>query len=294
MILVVGATGDLGTAICRRLRDRGLSVRGLVRATSDPARVSYLDNLGVKTVQGNLKDRTTLDAACKGAETVITTATITLSQQPDDTIQQVDQAGQINLVEAAQTAAVRHFIYISYSRNLNTDSPLTTAKRTVEQYLIHSGMAYTILRSSFFMEVWLSPAVGFDYANAKATVYGSGANKISWISRGDVASFAVAALAASAAHNAILELGGPEALSPLAVVHIFEQATGEVFEVQHVPEETLRTQRAQTTDSVQQSLSALMLDYAKGDVIDMQPVLPVFPIHLLSVVNYTQHVLVNR
>ncbi len=291
MMLVVGATGDLGTAICRRLRDKGLPVRGLVRTTSDPAKVSYLNNLGVEILHGNLKHRVTLDTACQDIHTVITTATITMSRQPDDTIQNVDQAGQINLVDAAKAAGVSHFIYVSCSRNLNTDSPLTTAKRAVEQHLMQSGMPCTILRPSFFMEVWLSPVVGFDYPAAKATVYGSGTNQISWISRGDVAAFAVAALDNPAARNAILELGGPAALSPLDVVRVFERATGRSFEAQYVPEEALRAQKTQATDSVQQSFSALMLDYAKGDVIDMNTMLRRIPIKLLTIENYAQHVL---
>jgi uncharacterized protein YbjT (DUF2867 family) len=293
MILVVGATGDLGTAICRRLRDKGLPVRGLVRMTSDPVRVSYLQSLGITTVQGNLKDRATLDAACQVVETVITTATIIRSRQPDDTIQNVDRAGQVSLVDAARAAGVRHFIYISYSKNLAADSPLTTAKRTVERHLMQNGMTYTILRPSFFMEVWLGPVVGFDYPNAKATIYGAGNNQLSWISRSDVAAFTVAALDNPAAHNAILELGGPEALSPLEVVRIFERMTGRPFEVQYIPEEVLRTQHVQAADSVQQSFNALMLEYAKGDVIDMKDVLRAFPIRLLSVAEYVHHVLVS-
>ena len=53
---------------------------------------------------------------------------------------------------------------------------------------------YTILRAGYFMEAWLSPAVGFDPINAKATIYGAGQNPISWISLQDVAQFAVTSL----------------------------------------------------------------------------------------------------
>lgn len=290
MNLVVGATGQLGTAICRRLRDKGLPVRALVRPTSDPARVEQLRGLGAEIVQGNLKDRQSLDAACKGVRTVISTATITASRQPDDTVQNVDQAGQINLVDAAQAAGVDHFIYLSYSKNLKTDCPLTTAKRAVEQHLMHSGMAYTILRPSCFMELWLSPIVGFDYLNGKVTIYGQGENALSWISLGDVATFAVAALDQPQMRNAILELGGPAALSPLEAVHIFEKATGKSFEVQKVPAEALRAQQAQATDSVALSFTALMQDYANGDPIDMAGVLEMLPVKLLSVEDYARRV----
>jgi uncharacterized protein YbjT (DUF2867 family) len=95
---------------------------------------------------------------------------------------------------------------------------LQNAKRKVENALKESGMTYTILQPTFFMEVWLSPHLGFDHPNGKATIYGSGNNKISWISLRDVAAFAVASLDNEAAKNAEIELGGPDALSPLDVV----------------------------------------------------------------------------
>src|SRR2546426_8668333 len=138
-------------------------------------------------------------------------------------------------------------------------------------------MTYTILRPTFFTEVWLSPALGFDAPNAKAQIYGGGQNQISWISFQDVAQFAVAALDNDQARNAVIELGGPEALSPLDVVRLAEQVTRQRFAVQHVPEEALRAQHAAATDPLQQSFAALMLYYARGGVIDMQATLRAFP-----------------
>ena len=76
---------------------------------------------------------------------------------------------------------------------------------------------------------------------------------------------------------AVIELGGPEALSPLDVVHLAEQVTRKRFAVQHVPEEALGAQYGSATDPLQQSFAALMLYYARGDVIDMQETLRAFP-----------------
>ena len=55
-------------------------------------------------------------------------------------------------------------------------------------------MTYTILRPTYFMDVWLGPALGFDVAGGRATVYGSGQARVSWIALGDVAQFAVEAV----------------------------------------------------------------------------------------------------
>lgn len=294
MNLVVGATGYLGGAICGQLAGKGKPVRAMVRPTSDQARVENLKGLGAETVQGDLKDRASLDAACQGATAVITTATTVVSRQPGDTIQSVDLEGQMNLVDAARAAGVEHFVYVSYSGNIDVDdpSPLTVAKRTVERHVQESGLTYTILRPRLFIEAWLSPVLGFDFPNAKAQIFGSGQNPISWISLGDVAQFAVESLDNVNAENATLELGGPEALSPSEVVRIFEEVGGRSFEVQHVPEEALRAQRAGAAAPLDQSFAALMLAYAQGDPIDMGTTLQAFPVQLTSVRDYAQRVLV--
>jgi uncharacterized protein YbjT (DUF2867 family) len=274
MVLVIGATGPvgLGGEICRQLRAEGQAVRALVRKTAAPERLAALAQLGVDLVEGDLKDRATLDAACQGVETVISTATTTLSRQPGDTIESVDLAGQLQLVDAAAKAAVRHMLYVSISGTIQGDFPLCNAKRTVERRLTQSGMSYTILRPTSYMEVWLSPIVGFDYARAQATIYGEGRNPISWIARDDVARFAVRCLDHPAAQNATFELGQP-------------------FEIQHVATEALQAQQAAATDSLQRSFAGLMQRYAAGDAIELQVTLQGFPLRLTSVYDYARRVL---
>src|SRR5690348_8350303 len=178
MILVVGATGLLGSEICRRLVERGEAVRGLVRKTSDPVTVERLRAAGVETVVGDLRDRASLDAACRDVRAVVTTATTTRSRQPGDTIEATDEAGQLDLVDAARDAGVSRYVFVSVSGNIPDAGRLVRAKRAVEQRLQQSGMTYTILRPSYFMEFWLGPLVGFDYSNHRATVYGTGERKV--------------------------------------------------------------------------------------------------------------------
>ncbi|MEZ4861719.1 MAG: SDR family oxidoreductase [Caldilineaceae bacterium] len=294
--LLVGATGLLGGEIARRLTNQGRHVRALVRTTADPAKLETLRKMGCALVYGDLRDRASLDAACRGVDEVVTTASTTFSRQPGDSIEVTDQDGQLNLVAAAKAARVRHFVYTSYSGQIdNVAKPcaLTVAKRTVEQAIQVSGMTYTILRPACFMEIWLSPAVGFDYPNATATIYGTGEKPLSWISFYDVAEFAVESLDNPAARNAVLELGGPAALSPHEVVKIFEAVMDRPFTVNYVPVETLEVQRASATDSLAEAFAALMLSYAHGDVIDMGAMLKEFPLALTTVKEYAAKQLVH-
>jgi uncharacterized protein YbjT (DUF2867 family) len=254
MNLVVGATGMLGGEICRLLVERDASLRTLVRATSDPVKVDPLREFGAEVVQGDLKDPSSLAAACAGVKTVFSTATSTISRGEGDSIETVDRGGQLSLVDAAESAGVEHFVFVSVTE-LDPDSPLQQAKRAVEQRLKESAMASTILRPVHFMEVWLSPAVGFDAAAAEAQIFGSGENQISWISLRDVARAAVEATV----DDGVVELGGPDALSQLEVVEIFEQQTGRSFTLQHVPAEALEAQAQGAADPLEQTFAALML-----------------------------------
>jgi uncharacterized protein YbjT (DUF2867 family) len=288
-VLVVGATGILGMEICSQLRDAGKQIKALVRNTSSPEKVKILKDLGAEVVTGDLKDLPSLQAAFNGANAVISTATSTASRQEGDSIETVDQQGQLNVIEAALHAGVKKFVFISVYKITN-ESPLETAKRTVEIVLKETGMRYTILQPTVFMEVWLSPFLGMNYPNAEATIYGDGKNKLTWISVKDVAAFAVASLDNPAAENATIPLGGPEALSPLEVVALFQKQTGKPFNIQLVPVEALKAQYASAGDSMSKSFAALMLAYADGNEINMEQAMKEFQLSLTTVEEYVTKV----
>jgi uncharacterized protein YbjT (DUF2867 family) len=288
-VIVVGATGFLGMEICRQLVASKRKVKGLVRTSSDPSKVQALQEMGVEIVTGDIKDVASLSNAFQDGDAVISTASSTFSRQEGDSIETVDNNGQLNVIEAAKNAGVHQFVFISFNV-MSQEFPLQTAKRRVEKQLMESKMNYTILRPTFFMEIWLSPAIGFDFPNSKATIYGEGKNKISWISLKDVAAFAVVSLDNPVAINSVVELGGPDTLSPLEVVKIFEQHTGTTFTVQCVPKEAIEAQKNDAADSLTESFAALMLAYAGGASINMEEPLKSYPIKLTSVKDYAKQV----
>ncbi|MGQ0562516.1 MAG: SDR family NAD(P)-dependent oxidoreductase, partial [Gemmatimonadota bacterium] len=104
MNLIVGATGSLGSRICRELAERGQSVRALVRSTSDPAKLQELRSLGAHVVYGDLTDAASLRTACEGVDVVVSSATVIKSAEP--TFSAVDDAGQRALVDAARARDV--------------------------------------------------------------------------------------------------------------------------------------------------------------------------------------------
>lgn len=290
MILVVGSTGLVGTEICTQLAEQKLPFRALVRKDSAQEKVNNLKSLGAEIVIGDLKDSASLAAACVGVDKVISTASCTFSLRDGDSIETVDRQGQLNLVEAAKNAHVKRFVFISFGDNPDNVFPLSEAKRVVEHALAKSGMNWSSLQASYFMEVWLSPALGFNYPQSQARIYGDGDNKVSWISYKDVARLAVAALDNSYAENNTCAIGGPEPLSPKQVVSIFEKAFGTTFTLENLPKQALEQQKAAATNPLEESFAGLMIQYADGDNINMNSIMQQVGIQLASVETYAQAV----
>src|SRR5262245_42315224 len=146
-VLVVGATGVLGMEVCRQLAAAGKKVKGLLRTSSQKEKVNGLDELGVETVTGDMKDRQSLYQAFQNVDTIISTATSTISHQADDSIETVDLAGQLNVAEAASAAGVQHLVFISFPPYppMTPEFPLQSAKRAVEHRLKSKNFTYTIL-----------------------------------------------------------------------------------------------------------------------------------------------------
>lgn len=265
MILVAGATGRLGSEIVRRLRLRGEEVRGLTRATSAPEKIAQLRETGAEAVTGNLRDRASLDAAVKGATTVISTVTIIGTAQEGDSFEGTDAAGTISLIEAAKAAGAKHFIFVSFDFAHFPETPLFLAKQDVENHLKKGGIDYTILKPSPFMEVWLGPMLFGDPAAGPVKVYGQGDGRVPYISMFDVAEVTVRSVFAPSAKNATIEFSGPEGISQRGVVKQFEAALSKPVEVAAVPVEALESKWKSAINPFEKTFAGLMLGIAQLD-----------------------------
>jgi uncharacterized protein YbjT (DUF2867 family) len=232
-ILVVGATGQLGGEIARRLLDDKRSVRVLVRHRSDHA--SLLEQ-GAEPVFGDLKDRASLDPACADIDTVITTAN-SAQRGGDDNPTTVDLHGNQNLIDAAAGAGVRHFIFTSaLGSRPDSPNPFLAAKALSQEACAESPMHHTILLPNIFMDVWIGMIVAGPALRGEEVVYvGSGERRHSMVARSDVAAFAVAAVDHQEALDSEIVIAGPEPVSWRDAVAAFERALGRPIPQRGVP-----------------------------------------------------------
>ncbi len=244
MILVVGATGLLGGMITRQLLEQGRDVRILVRHNSPSEELAKqgmatpapsLIEAGAQPVYGDLKDPASLDPACAGIETLITTANSAL-RGGEDNVQTIEFEGNHSLIKAAKAAGVEHVIFTSVlGASPESPVPFVQGKAKTEERLQASGIDYTILAPDFFIEVWVGMVVGGPLqAGQPVTLVGEARRKHSMVSMADVAAFATAAVDQPAARNAYLPIGGPEALSWRDIVAVCGQVVGRELPVHFV------------------------------------------------------------
>ena len=240
-VLVVGATGQLGTEIVRLGLKLGHRIRALLRSSEDKARFAGLEGQSLEFAIGTLTDQASLQEACRGVGSIISTANA-MGGKPraGDSVQSVDRLGQLALIGEAERAGVEHFTYLSFPPIDDITFALQDAKRDVERRLQSSKLGWTVLQATNFMEFWLHPLRGLDARGGTAVVFGKGDKPVSWISIHDVARFAVAAAGAPSFRGQTLVLGGPDALSQRQVLAIFEELGAPSFKVQEVPEEFLK------------------------------------------------------
>ena len=231
MDLVAGATGSLGGRIVRELLLRGRGVRALIRSSGQRG---ALEELGAEVAIGNLRDPATLDAACRGVDVVVSTASAT--RREDDTVENVDMQGTQNLVDAARKAGVRRFVVVS-TNGASPESPVPAfrAKAAAEAHLMASGMEYAILRPDAFMDIWFGMLIEMPIGKGMpVTLVGESRRRHSFIAERDVARFAAAAAGSDEARNTVLTLGGPEAVTFRQVADAYAEAAGRPVEIRSV------------------------------------------------------------
>lgn len=186
-------------------------------------------------MHGDLRDRASLDTALEGIDTVLSTAN-SAARGGADNPQSVDLEGNRNLIEAARDAGVERFVFVSLlGAGPDHPIPFMRAKGQSEASLQESGIGYTILAPTAFMEFWPAMVVGMPALQGRPVVLvGEGRRRHSFVSNRDVAAFAVTAVEHPAARNQHVPIGGPEPLTWRDVVETYEHVLGRSIPVEFV------------------------------------------------------------
>ncbi len=288
MIMVISATGSLGGRVVRRLLAQGETVRAVCRT---PAKAKELERLGAEVMHGDLRELDSLSQACQGVEKIFTTAH-GFPGDGDNNPRTVDDVGNRQLIDAARTAGVKHFVFTSIL-GVRPDAPVDffRYKYAAEEYLRASGLSYTILRPSAFMETWAAMVGGPIVATGKTTIFGHGNNPINFVSVDDVAQFALIALSDPRACYQIIEIGGPGNLTLNQVAELFEQVSGRTAQKNHVPLPMMRVMsmvmRPIKPVMARQIAAGIYMDTAK-QAFDVSQTLQQYPVRLTCLQDFVR------
>jgi uncharacterized protein YbjT (DUF2867 family) len=237
MILIAGGTGLLGAQIAELLRQRGLALRVLTR---QPARSGRLVDMGAEVVEGSVGDRAAVRRAVEGVQTVVSAIHGFVGPRGVSPAT-VDRDGNHNLVAASNEAGVEHVVLLSVE-DAAPDHPmdLMRMKYAAEQDLRASGIAWTIIRPTAYMETWCE-VLGRPLLQKGATqVFGRGQNPVNFVAASDVARLVELAVVDPRLRGETIGAFGPENLTTSQFVDVFQAVTGATGKVSHIPRAAMR------------------------------------------------------
>jgi uncharacterized protein YbjT (DUF2867 family) len=233
MILLTGATGNVGSQVLRRLTARGERVRVLVR---DPRRLGS-DRVRVQIALGDLSDPASFRNALRGVQTVVHLAA-SIRDQPRASIEELNGVATLRLVRAAERARTERFVFFSaIGASLHSRARFFRAKALAERAVEESDLTTTVFAPSIVYspdDPWVTLLRRLSLLPAMPIV-GAGRARYQPIWAGDVADCVIAELDRPPDGRRRFDLAGPETLSYDEITKVALRSWGRQRRLVHVP-----------------------------------------------------------
>jgi uncharacterized protein YbjT (DUF2867 family) len=240
LVLVVGATGQLGGAVTRRLLETGHRVRALGR---NPTKLAALEALGAEVAEGDLLDSAFVNKSCEGVEQVYTTANNAMGSGASSP-NRVDLAAYRNICTAVRQQGVSRIVHVGAQDSGGPNSPVDffRIKYHVDALVRDCGVPWVLIAPTVFMETWVETLIGGAIRQGKPVMlFGDGNTRANFISVDDVAEFSLQILDDPTIRNELIDVGGPTTCSFSDVTSIIERRLGVKAKRRHLPKVVLRT-----------------------------------------------------
>ena len=221
-IIISGASGQLGDAAVKDLLARGVPAQNLILCSRTPDSLAQYAKLGAVTRFGDFSRPDSLAAAFAGG-----TRMLLISIGGGAGPRPVAHG---HAIDAAKAAGVRQIAYTSWLGISKGDTQgLAVDHIATENLLRNSGVAYTFLRNSLYMEILLPQAVKM-LADGKAVVPAAEV-RVGYVSRGDCAAAAAAVLSTPGHDNKSYDITGPALVGVADIAAAATAATGKSITV---------------------------------------------------------------
>jgi NAD(P)H dehydrogenase (quinone) len=220
-IVVSGASGQLGGLVVEELLARGVEPERLILVSRTPEALERYAALGASTRFGDFNQPESLASAYEGGDRMLLISI--------DTGVGAERAGlHENAVAAAAAAGVRHIVYTSFVDLDRNDSPIAGDHRRTEQAIRESGMAWTMLRNSLYMNGIVARAARM---LADGWVVRSDVGGVAYVTREDCARAAAAVLATDGHENRAYDITGPSVVYPQDIARAASAVTDVPIEI---------------------------------------------------------------
>jgi uncharacterized protein YbjT (DUF2867 family) len=248
-VLVIGATGQYAGLVVPELKKRGVTVRALVR---DEGRTGLARRRGAdETVVGDLRSPASLRAAAEGVDGVFHLNPAFAPGESD--------LG-IAMVEAAQAADVRKLVFSSVIHPSISTMVNHAAKQPVEEAIYASGMEYTVLQPTMFMQT-LDGAWSAVLEHGRLTMPYSRLAKVCYVDYRDVAEAAALALTGDALSYGTFELCAPGMVNRVEIAALMSAALGRTIEAGESSVEDWATSARLPEGPLRDGLARMMAHY---------------------------------
>jgi len=226
MILVTGATGNVGTEVIKKLAESKRPIRAFIR---NRTQASHITQPGVEIVEGDFAKPKTFARALDGVETLflLTPSSAEAEQQ------------QCNFVDAAQKSKVKHIVKLSQlGASSNAAGRFQRYHGAVENYITKSKIPYTFLRPNLFMQGLLNfrPTIA-----SQGVFFGPVSQaRISIVDVRDIGAVAAKTLAEPRHEGKAYDLTGPETLTQAEMAEQLSQAVGKPIKHVEVSPEVMK------------------------------------------------------
>ncbi|NUR72583.1 MAG: SDR family oxidoreductase [Hamadaea sp.] len=224
MIVVTGATGQLGRLVVADLLERGVPASQIVAAVRDTEKAADLAAQGVQVRHADYDDPQSLKDAFTGADKLLLISASVVGRR-------VPQ--HENAIDAAVAVGVPFLAYTSILKADTTGVALAGEHKETEAYLAASGLPYALLRNSWYTENYTGSAAA---AIAAGAVLGSaGTGRVGAVPRADYAAAAAAVLTTDGHAGQVYELAADEPFTMAEYAAELADASGQPVSYQDLP-----------------------------------------------------------